>query len=634
MDLTRREMVGLLAAASLPAAELAAADAADRSAHQGETYEVEVPDTLDLAERCRLALHGLAGQTDPNCYYQQWFAVRYAVRAPYMSHNAADGTCTPKFAESFPLLRTVCGSREYLDIETRQMEHLLANISPDDGLYYNVWKPDRPWHSVYMPGKFADKQEDYAAMVAQGRMMRAMILLRERDGDQRWDDRLRAMALGLTKIAIYRNDYAYYPDGGHGHQYTHPRSGWVNTREPQSGTESGEGSVTDSQVHPVYGLMRWYEISGDKEALELARKLTNFTMLPKLWGGLAEEISVKGAEQGHFHSHNHGNMAGLRGILEYGRVVQNPRVLELVRRSYEHIRTYMIPRIGWYPSNGVGEGGFAAEACNLGDQIALGIRLTDAGVGDYWEDVDAVVRNLLMEQQLTDVEKLRAVAAASPKHCEASRWPGQETTENLPDRIVGVFASFAAGNSLPPSTIMGCCSGNATQGLYYAWEGALREDGDAAQVNLLINRASRLADVDSYLPYEGQVVIHNKRARRVSVRILSWIDRRELRVTVSGQSRPLRWVGSYLVVDDLKPTDNIVLTFPVPESRASCTAHHRVWRRERLFTYKFRGSTVTEVSPKETSPLNIPIYDRGPMRGPAPMKRVARYVPERPLLQW
>src|SRR5262245_15474564 len=68
-------------------------------------YEAEVPDTLDLAERCALALHGLAGTSDPKCYGQMWFSTNYAARQPYLSHAGSDGSCTPKFAESFPLLR-------------------------------------------------------------------------------------------------------------------------------------------------------------------------------------------------------------------------------------------------------------------------------------------------------------------------------------------------------------------------------------------------------------------------------------------------------------------------------------------------------------------------------------------------
>ena len=44
-------------------------------------------------------------------------------------------------------------------------------------------------------------------------------------------------------------------------------------------------------------------------------------------------------------------------------------------------------------------------------------------------------------------------------------------------------------------------------------------------MNLLLNRASPWLDVDSYLPYEGKMVIRNKTCERVSIRIPSWVDR-------------------------------------------------------------------------------------------------------------
>jgi hypothetical protein len=60
-----------------------------------------------------------------------------------------------------------------------------------------------------------------------------------------------------------------------------------------------------------------------------------------------------------------------------------------------------------------------------------------------------------------------------------------------------VYAGFSLPSSLPNPWVMHCCTSNATQGLYYAWEGILRENGAHAEVNLFLNRASRLLDVDS-----------------------------------------------------------------------------------------------------------------------------------------
>jgi len=52
----------------------------------------------------------------------------------------------------------------------------------------------------------------------------------------------------------------------------------------------------------------------------------------------------------------------------------------------------------------------------------------------------------------------------------------------------------------------------------------VRESQGVAQVNLLLNRASPWLDIDSYLPYQGKVVIRNKTARLIAVRIPRWAD--------------------------------------------------------------------------------------------------------------
>lgn len=602
------------------------------------SYDATVPDTLDLAEHCRLALRGVANNSDPDMYGQTWFTANFASSQPFYAHGPADAVCTPKVAESFPLLRFVTGVAEFEELERFQMDNLVANIYPKDGLYYSVYKPNRPWHSGYVGS--AVSTEDWSQIGADGRMMRAMMTWKQRDGDSKWDALIRNMARGMGKIAIHKGDYAYYPDGGHSAQFAYPKSGWLRTDEPQGEAFSVEGSVLDSIGHPIYALSRWYQMSGDKKALELARKVTNFVLLPKMWGGLAEEVGVDGSAQGHFHSHMHGHMMCLRAVLFYGMVAQDSRVIEFVRRSYEGFRRYMIPRIGWLGANGVGDGGIGMEACGLADVIALGIRLSDAGVGDYWDDVDAVVRNMLVEQQLTDVAKLRAVASACG-------WRGQSGGDSpdsqakgvcyrdMPDRMLGVFHSSSLPNHLPGGGVMGCCTGNAPQALYFAWDGALRWQGESATVNLLVNRASPVADVDSFLPYQGKVVIRNKTARRLFVRLPSWVDRSQLKVLVGSKQHEPALAGNYLLIDGVVPSDQVLVTFPVPESRATYTAHHRVWRKEKDYTFVFRGSTVVDVEPKETGRTNIPIFDRKNMRqGEVPMRQVVRNVQDREALGW
>ena len=196
--------------------------------------------------------------------------------------------------------------------------------------------------------------------------------------------------------------------------------------------------------------------------------------------------------------------------------------------------------------------------------------------------------------------------------------------------------------SIPNPWVMHCCTGNATQGLYYAWEGTVRETGDKAEVNLFLNRASRLLDVHSYLPYEGKVVLRNKAARRIAVRIPSWVDRKALRVSASPASTPgaeaataaLDWLGNRLVFSALSPGDTITLRFPVKESTASYTiaAHTPA---ECAYTLTFRGSTLVDISPRDTSPTSYPLYERSHMRKDvAPTKTVQRFVPDKVIRGW
>jgi hypothetical protein len=275
------------------------------------------------------------------------------------------------------------------------------------------------------------------------------------------------------------------------------------------------------------------------------------------------------------------------------------------------------------------------EGCALGDLVALAIRLSDAGAGDYWDDVDAIVRNHLVEQQVIDADQLaRVSAAAAEDECRQKLQPRQGTWDRVIQRTLGIYAGTSLPSAIRAPWSMICCTGNGTQGLYYAWEGAVREAGDTAQVNLLINRAARMLDVDSSLPYEGLVVIRNKSARRIAVRIPSWAGRREVRADVAGHSREPVWVGASLLFDDLRPGQAVTIRFPVKESTARYTVNANTGK-EQVYSCTFRGSTLVDISPRDDSPTSYQLYRRDRMRaGPAPAKTVERFVADARVPEW
>ena len=216
---------------------------------EGERYEVEVPDTLDLAERAGYALNALIGMLDPNLNYEIWFHSFLGTNPPYMYHDTTGlPTNNPKFAESFPLMRVMSGSERGLDMEEGMMRMMVGLIA-EDGLYYAPVKEERPWHEgvghVYRTadGEIVRIHEDFANVYGNARMMLAMMAWYQRDRNPAWLTRIENMARGLAKIAAYKDDYAYFPDSGIGEAFSYPRSGWRSTEEPATERMGAEGST-------------------------------------------------------------------------------------------------------------------------------------------------------------------------------------------------------------------------------------------------------------------------------------------------------------------------------------------------------------------------------------------------------
>ncbi len=93
--------------------------------YPGEYYESVVPATLDLAERARLVLHPVTSMTNPNCDYEIYFVVSHVAQPPVLLHSNGDLACHGKFMEVLPLLRTMSGSLENMEVETTWMKVLL-----------------------------------------------------------------------------------------------------------------------------------------------------------------------------------------------------------------------------------------------------------------------------------------------------------------------------------------------------------------------------------------------------------------------------------------------------------------------------------------------------------------------------
>lgn len=560
------------------------------------------PETLDLAARAELALHALTGALDPERDFEIYFRV-YFRNPPRMQHEMTGlPTNNPKFAESLPMMRVMCGSDLNLDVEVAMMKVLLSNIA-EDGLYYARARPDRPWHGA---------TEDFANVYGNARVLLAMLAWYQRDGDPAWLPRMKALTDGLNRIAVRKGDYAFFPLSGVGEDFSYPRSGWPHTNQP-------------SYAHPtmlyhggeIRALARYAEVTGDERALELAGCLARYLRHAPFWESEVEPVAVCGSDHAHFRLHFHGAVLSLWALLQYAMVTNDPDLKLFVRDGYEYARNFGLARIGWFPEITDQVGGHC-ESCCTADMVALAIKLCDAGVGDYWDDVDRYVRNQLVEQQLVSADLLAVVCEAFPS---TSVSPPEETSDRVIERSIGSFAGHGDPTVLPDTWVMHCCTGNATQALYYAWESIVRFRDATAQVNLLLNRASPWLDIDSYLPNEGRVTVRSKTARKALIRIPTWVERRSIRIARNGRAATPAWRGACLSFDGLRAGSELVITFPVAERTETFdlygTRHCCV----------FRGNTVVDISPRHDSNRGYPIYMRGHCRTErVQLKRVTPYV--------
>jgi hypothetical protein len=604
-----------------------------------------------MAEHGRMGLNGLLGSLDPAVDYESFFINILDVHPAYMLHwSTMVSGVMPKYIETIPMLRLMSGSNKDRDLEKGFMNALLRNMA-EDGLIYDRSSPDRPWNVGIFYGK-KDWDEDYANLAGNGRGLAGLCFQYQVTGDEKWKRLAKKTAERMLELAIIRGDIAYYPNPGLGNDFSYPRlSGWGTTEPPQKPDEGFEGATVFYLFQPLRGFTRYYVLTGDERFLDLSRKFVNLGMEKKFWGADNDMNKNAGAERGHFRGHYHGNLAALRGLLDYALVANDNRLKAFVRDSYEYARHNGIHRLGIFPT-----GNQDIEGCTIGDMVGMAVALTDAGLGDYWDDVEQYARNGLISAQCTDIDELKRVSEAGPHRPKNANWggvmdarfspgnrgvlPGQEVHYRVLERSIGAFGHLDGAHYLKPQ-MMHCCTANGNQSIYFAWEGIVRKSGDSANVNMWLNRQSPWVDVWSWLPYEGKLVVQNKGMRRISVRIPAWVKRGTIRSKITGKDAEPHFVGNRIVFDGLKGNEQLELKVPVALEKARYSLVNLNERANIVHRYdcEFKGNTAISVKwIKPAAPEEhvwYRLFRREQMRAPkAPMKAMPAYVHPENILHW
>jgi hypothetical protein len=640
----------------------------DMPPYRGETYEDLVPDTYDLAHRAELAINNLTRQTDPALDYDIYILGVYYHNPPFLAHKLGDVVTQPYIEESLSLLRMIAGTNLNDQVDRTWTEGILKSIGPD-GLCYMAAE-GRPWirtgtswwpNVLYPDGRAVKTTEAEFSQVTNqefcGRIIGVMTLRYLRDKNPMWKQSIERMIDRWSELAINKGDYCYYPVA-----LLCPNAKIDPSTTMPTGTLGGE---TGDRL--IQGLAQYYRVSGYEPAAVLAKKLSNYVRHHAVYFDpqgryLSGNLSKP---EGHFEAHSFGLLA----LLEHAVAVNDRDLAGFVKSSYEWSRdeAYGCSLIGWFPESVPpsteamkSSGGLAedlvisasipssknlykspkissytvCETCGFAEMIALGLKLTDAGVGDYWDDVDRWVRNELDVAQVVETGWVYSVAKTLP----AVPLNYNETDEDVEMRTLGAFSGYTTGNDYGidggayapgdvPTGVIGCCIGNATRAIYYVWQRMLRYQDEQLRVNLLLNRAAASVDVHSYIPYEGRVDLKIKKpCQNVLVRAPEWVESHSTAIgyELNGRRHRFEWEGRYLASGPFKPGDTVTLTFPISERIVS---NVRIGGSN--YTLILKGNTVVSVDPPGRF---YPIYQRSQYRSNrVPWRKVMRFVSEEEL---
>lgn len=550
-----------------------------------------------------------------------------------MVHDFHDLNIQYKFQEALPLLRDMTGSQMNTTVDQAWAENLLR-MQGEDGLIYMPFE-GRPWagfHADWLQQKGLSETQ-LASLVAQGGWMGTFGLYYLLSQEAVWKQRVEKLIDRMAQLMVYKDDYCYFP-------VMAVNPGAKISQDIVDHKCNGEASGA-AAGWLIQGLCQAYLATRYEPALSLAAKLSVYLM--KHSGCYDDQGRFKGVPHTHLHTRP------ISGLLQYAISANSRSLMEYCRKSYEYTKTSSgSATVGFFPSTPGVEQHYSVktvqqvfkhgvEGCTVADMVALAIKLTRTGIGDYWDDADRYLRNQFAEMQLLKPDFASRATVEEPY----KTWnrPDLETANRALERNIGACMSIASPNDFVGHPLkfedrpvydhlflMHCCTGNHARAIWYAWDNILDLEDGTLKINLLLNRTSPWADVHSYIPYQGQVDVRVKSPVRLSVRIPEWVTPGQTACQVNDQKREVGWQGRYAQVGGVKPGDAVTLTFPISER----TVKETLYGTE--YTMTIKGNSVVAMDPPGKY---YPFYQRAHYReNEVRWVKRKQFVSARPSLHW
>ena len=407
----------------------------------------------------------------------------------------------------------------------------------------------------------------------------------------------------------------------------------------------------------IIAFSRWYELTGEKSALEFATAEANRDSISEdandgafrpdgSFGVTNQAINILGP---HMHAHTH----SLKGLLHLGgqliKAGDQKTGLRMIHQAnatfdwlYDPSRNpdagsmtgwlgeWLIVQLGWNREAD-------CEGCSMGDVVQAATMLGAASRMDasfaqyanYYDRAEQIFRGQLVEQmfqlkprylalvkeclqkrvdkQMTNAAPELKAQALEQRYAEAvktaERMVGQQLGAcGFPDWVNKLQSDL--DSDLPGIHMQGCCADATIRGAYAIWAETVTGNDGEARVNMAFNRKSDLVDVVSCLPYRGEVDLAVHKARRVLVRVPEWTSKSEVKVYVNRVPVATKWDGAYVVFPKTKSGELLTVTYPLRTATIKETVGSLAGIE---YTERWRGNTIVHIEPPGKW---IPMFER------------------------
>jgi len=574
-----------------------------------DNKKVPVPDTLNLAGRANVALHAMMGVADEDKGYIPFFSGFFASDPAWMRHGNWDyGSSHGRLIDSMTLVRAMTGTEEGREIENHYKENFLAFFKKD-GLSYR-----KNTFSQEFIASCGAAFEESASMIDQRAVLLGLTTWFIDTGEEAVKERADKLVAALKRIAGKERESWYYPAS----EYT--QHGWPSFDAVVTRLCPDPCAMWGRQVNP---LIRYYQITGNRDAFDLCE---NFVYNIVYRSGAFASDGSWNAGLGYRNGHFHTRMGTLASTARFAEFTHDAFLLNWVKKCYDWGLS-KCTSFGWTPGD-LHDQGYEHETCTLVDAIGTAVTLAKNGYPEYWGTAEKFLRNQLTEAQILDTSWIHQ------SDTKENDIPGDTTYFKVADRLRGAFAGYSAPNDFVYSGQKGrghimdvqtCCVASGTRGLYNGWNNIVTKENNRISINMLLNRASRWADVLSFLPHEGKVVIiANEDAQELCIRIPEYVPYGSVTVTretaghkVTAGGRELPWVHKYFIkLSGVKKDEKITVEFPVILRKTIETAVDDVYEAQ------WAGDNVINITPGGEY---YPLYNHIPVLQEAPVSSIQLY---------